>query len=818
MGTFWTVLMEAQGISAHFLLAPIIHTSRTAASGPPSFYPLLQSTHPKGQLSIRQCPSCQEVNVSSRKALRLSLRARLSIAVALPILMSAIVSAPCPAARLLANNENVPPGLNGDEHSAAVRAGTRTASPPEFASLAPGMTSADRAPVPEDIRSTDPNPMHFPFAVAVSGDRAVIGAEWQDGFRGAAYVLRRDGAGWIVEQRISPESLSGYDRFGGSVAIEGKRIVIGAPWQDLMRGAAYVFELENGRWAERSRLYASDGWPRQEFGRKVSIIDRVVTVEAGPDGAKNGNPIAFYRFEQSDEGWVPSGKEWKPFARNAPPQALSAERTVASGIIDLAALVNAGDERPPLRVMTPPPSPAWVHATDGAFEDRVEISWAAVASDAIVYMVMRDGELISVVSSDETQYSDQAGNLNTVYDYCVVTKDMAEQESAPVCDQGSRIIFAPIGEDPQFPDRISASDGEFVDRVEIRWVDISAINTGYAIRRDGIQIGTAGPNAGMFADRVDAAEFPPVPEVRYNYEVVAIFGEWQSAAASDSGWVGVIPPPLNVAATDGQYNDRVRVTWQGPAFELSGYRIYRDGALIDSTDAPATTYDDFAVVAGVTYSYCVATKVTEAGGVPEGVLKSGRGAGDESIRVCDEGCIGLRAPDAVHATEGEYDDRVRVTWEDRTDFEDGYEIRRGVGAADPVVLDTTRVNAESYDDLTAIAGTVYAYHVRAVNRLGGVSGDRTSNGYRSFVLAPTDVTATEGTFEDYVEVTWSSTATTAVLFKILRDGILIKSVSSEDRLYRDYGGTAGRAYEYDVVAVTALEDEARAMGTREAGH
>jgi len=47
---------------------------------------------------------------------------------------------------------------------------------------------------PRTLGATGVPRMAYTYAVAVSGDRAVVGAEWQDGFRGVAYVLRRDGS------------------------------------------------------------------------------------------------------------------------------------------------------------------------------------------------------------------------------------------------------------------------------------------------------------------------------------------------------------------------------------------------------------------------------------------------------------------------------------------------------------------------------------------------------------------------------------------------------------------------------------------------
>jgi hypothetical protein len=78
----------------------------------------------------------------------------------------------------------------------------------------------------------------FSYAAVVSGDRAVVGIQWQDGFKGAAYVLRNESGTWVIEQRLSPDDLGRYDHFGSSVAVSDDIILIGAPWHDLFRGAA----------------------------------------------------------------------------------------------------------------------------------------------------------------------------------------------------------------------------------------------------------------------------------------------------------------------------------------------------------------------------------------------------------------------------------------------------------------------------------------------------------------------------------------------------------------------------------------------------
>jgi hypothetical protein len=638
--------------------------------------------------------------------------------------------------------------------------------------------------------------LRFAYKAAVSGNYAVVGAEWHDGFRGMAYLYRRDGDTWVEAQKLVPSDLGRYDHFGSAVAVSGDVAIVGAPWQDLFRGAVYVFVREGDRWVEREKLTARDGSVEGYFGRSVFVDGNgIVVMGAGRDA---------YRFERSNDGWVEKG--------NVSPAALpavdaAAQTQVAEGIVygsgrDPATFFGKENVTPPSPAPMAPIAPTWVKATGGSLsplETEVKVTWStSVQQDAIVFKVYRDGTLLSFVPSVETQYSDVTAVIGDTYEYCVVASDMVGGQSAPVCDpeEGGRIIFAPID--------VSATDGIYIDKVNITWEDVSAINTGYSIRRDAAEIGTVGANTLWFDDT------SAVPEVVYSYDVVATAtGGYESAAATDtSGWRGVILPPTNVSASDGQYFDRVRITWQNQAPDTMVYAVYREDSLLGVTAANATSYVDSTVVYGVTYTYCVAAKEPETvTGIPAAGVGSNGPITTESVRMCDEGGTGLAAPGAVSASDSTYDDRIRVTWKDLSDFEDGYEVVRSA-FGDTVVVYTTRADITLYDDFTAEPDVAYIYHVRAVSNMGGVSADSSDAGYRSKVLAPYEVVATDGTYEDHVDITWKSTSTTAALFNIYRGATFIKSLSKGDRLHRDYGGTAGEKYQYTVRAYTALGDSA----------
>jgi hypothetical protein len=119
----------------------------------------------------------------------------------------------------------------------------------------------------------------FGCSVAIDGDTVVIGALGDDGSTtgsGSAYVFVRDTFGqWTERAKLLASDGQFGDYFGGSVAIDGDTVVIGALGDDTDNtdsGSAYIFVREAfGEWTERSKLLASDGQPNDHFGRTVAL-------------------------------------------------------------------------------------------------------------------------------------------------------------------------------------------------------------------------------------------------------------------------------------------------------------------------------------------------------------------------------------------------------------------------------------------------------------------------------------------------------------------------------------------------------------------
>jgi hypothetical protein len=99
------------------------------------------------------------------------------------------------------------------------------------------------------------------------------------------------------------------DWFGYSVALSGERIVIGAFYDDdngSASGSAYVFEREGGTWQQKQKLTAADGASGDRFGFSVAISGERIVVTTYGDDDKGDNSGSAYVFENTYDDWLKS--------------------------------------------------------------------------------------------------------------------------------------------------------------------------------------------------------------------------------------------------------------------------------------------------------------------------------------------------------------------------------------------------------------------------------------------------------------------------------------------------------------------------------
>jgi fibronectin type 3 domain-containing protein len=418
-----------------------------------------------------------------------------------------------------------------------------------------------------------------------------------------------------------------------------------------------------------------------------------------------------------------------------------------------------------------------VKATDAVYEDRVVIRWPAAPAANVFWRVKRGTDLLTVLSSQDSSYNDTSGIPGQVYSYSVTLYDANTQAQIDLgSDNGSRIIFAPTN--------VKASDGQFASKVVVTWSDQSAVESEYRVYRAGVLVATLPPNSDSYSDSTVAANGAS------SYCVRAANGIPMSAEACDNGSRGQFDPPTSVVASDGQYSGSVHITWKAPAGGAAGFRVFRNNFPIATLVDTATSYQDANAATHVIYEYCVTSL---------------NGTGGESIKVCDVGSRTLAGPSNVTATDITFDDKVRITWTDAGETENGFKVFRQGPAEAANLVASVAANVTAFDDRDAVPGILYRYCVVAFSDQGGTSDSLCDMGTRSLILAPTAVVATDSTLEDRVDISWQSSATNAVLFKIYRDGVVIQTVGATTRSTSDFGVTSHTPHVYGVRAVTALE-------------
>lgn len=143
----------------------------------------------------------------------------------------------------------------------------------------------------------------FGRSATLDGRWAIAGTYTQDGTSGAAYAFKRKNNGdWVEKDILTPSDGGAYDRFGCSVAMAGKTVIIGAHAKDVDskndQGQAYVFTRSGSDWTEQDKLLASDGVAYDNLGSWVSFDgDTAVTAAIGVTVGTNPAAGAVYTFD-----------------------------------------------------------------------------------------------------------------------------------------------------------------------------------------------------------------------------------------------------------------------------------------------------------------------------------------------------------------------------------------------------------------------------------------------------------------------------------------------------------------------------------------
>lgn len=112
----------------------------------------------------------------------------------------------------------------------------------------------------------------FGSGVVFQGTELLVSAPGVDSARGAVFVYTQDGAGrWSLKGRVVPSSLTAQSQFGAPLAVVGNEVWVGAPGALETRGAVYRMRRAAEGWSEVGRLEPRDAERGDFFGGALAV-------------------------------------------------------------------------------------------------------------------------------------------------------------------------------------------------------------------------------------------------------------------------------------------------------------------------------------------------------------------------------------------------------------------------------------------------------------------------------------------------------------------------------------------------------------------
>lgn len=430
-------------------------------------------------------------------------------------------------------------------------------------------------------------------------------------------------------------------------------------------------------------------------------------------------------------------------------------------------------------------TPTGVSATDGTSTANVVVTWNAVANATsyIVYRAVGAGSPAQLATlGNVTTYTDTTATALVSYSYYLRAVVNGSTGPQSVGDTGWRNVAAPAS--------FAATDGSSTLAVNLSWAAVSG-STGYAIWRGSSaanlqQVATVAAGTLTYADPAQAG-------VVWTYAVQAIHALGTTAlSTTDTGWRN-LDPPSGLAASDGTYSDKIRLTWNAVPGAVS-YRIQRtlpgqSETILANISADNTLYDDTTAPVSATVQYRI---------------RAFSSAGATQASAFETGWRNTPGPANTAASDGTYTDKIRVSW-DAVSGATGYKVWRSVNGGTLTALTTVAAGTLSYNDTTAPALTTCSY---AVSSLTGAAESATGPADSGWMnrAGPT-VTADDGTSTSSVAVRWTA-VTGATGYQVYASNapaapVLVATLGNTKN-WTDVSAAPGVLRSYTVRAIHAL--------------
>ncbi len=377
------------------------------------------------------------------------------------------------------------------------------------------------------------------------------------------------------------------------------------------------------------------------------------------------------------------------------------------------------------------PAPTSVSATDGTIAYGIDVSWAH-AGNATGFTIYRSTN--AVFSNATALVEGLAGNAyrdtnavaGRIYNYWVLATSSISTSSASTVNTGYWITP---------PDNLSASDGEFEDRVLLSWSIPDGI-TGVDLYRSTSASGGVQTQLASGYTNTTYEDYPPNVNQLYYYWARSTSPAGNSSNTDRESGFRRIAPPAYVNGSLKTAFDQVQLSW-GSVSGASYYQVWRSSnadsntAVMIADYVSGTWFFDEDPAGWITNYYWI----TAAGLGPSRFSSMAFGTSQE-----------------ITASYDEFDGYVKIRW---TIPPGGtaFEVWRSVvdnfvyasRVADSVINDY-------YDDTGAYRGQLYYYWIKPKN--GSVI--RVSDnaiGMRP-IARPAEISAAKGTDTSLVQISW----------------------------------------------------------------
>ncbi|MFA6291320.1 MAG: InlB B-repeat-containing protein [Victivallales bacterium] len=277
-------------------------------------------------------------------------------------------------------------------------------------------------------------------------------------------------------------------------------------------------------------------------------------------------------------------------------------------------------------VPTTLPAAPVVSATDGTYEDRVVITWKAVAG-ATSYDVYRNssnsttGVTDPIGTTADCIFEDNSKELNdanpgTPFYYFAIANNEVGPSKFSTGNSGY------VAKAPAVPGAVTASDSTYFEKIRISWAKVVGA-TSYKVFRTEAAAPAPNPNldtnkigetSALFLDDFGDKIAPPPGDLakKYYYWIAAKNENAITAISKPNDGCLSKKGPATVTASNGAYSNRIVVTWTvvpgATAYEVHRSNPKLQGEQLIDTVTDTTECEDKAVTAGITYYYRVKAK------------------------------------------------------------------------------------------------------------------------------------------------------------------------------------------------------------------